>query len=395
MPSSGYNPVTKAPAAFSDRYLKSLKPKPGERIRCSDAACSGLFVLVGSRGAVFHAKAGEGTVKIGPYPQWTIEEARRRVAEIKMVVANGEDPRARRGDDLPTVAQAFEWWQGAVLTKRAEKTRKGREQQFRDFILPSIGKTRIDKVTRADVLAIHGKVTTGSGPVAANRAIEGLSALYGALNSAGTYIGANPCARLEPNREFPREVYLTSEQAGAVLAALDEFAMNRSGNDVTAQAVKFCLATGCRSGEAKAARWADFNETLTVWTKPARSMKARRMHRVPLGPAATAILKARRIEADAEAEFVFHSKLRAGHIKSLDGAWGYVRKVTGLEAAVVHDLRHSFASLAVSAGVPLKVVGGLLGHSSSKTTDRYAHLYDDDLKNAAIAINARLKRDVK
>jgi site-specific recombinase XerD len=48
----------------------------------------------------------------------------------------------------------------------------------------------------------------------------------------------------------------------------------------------------------------------------------------------------------------------------------------------VHDLRHSFASVLVSGGASLPLIGALLGHSTPVTTQRYSHLYDDPLRAA-------------
>ena len=58
------------------------------------------------------------------------------------------------------------------------------------------------------------------------------------------------------------------------------------------------------------------------------------------------------------------------------------RKAVGLDHVHFHDLRHSFASLLVQAGVPLYTAGLLLGHASTRTTQRYAHLADDHLRAA-------------
>jgi integrase len=49
----------------------------------------------------------------------------------------------------------------------------------------------------------------------------------------------------------------------------------------------------------------------------------------------------------------------------------------------MHDLRHSFASFLASAGLPLSIIGALLGHTQPSTTARYAHLFDDPLRAAA------------
>ena len=60
----------------------------------------------------------------------------------------------------------------------------------------------------------------------------------------------------------------------------------------------------------------------------------------------------------------------------------------GIPSCRFHDLRHTFASLLVSAGESLPVVGALLGHTQAKTTSRYAHLRDDPLRRAAERVAA-------
>jgi site-specific recombinase XerD len=60
--------------------------------------------------------------------------------------------------------------------------------------------------------------------------------------------------------------------------------------------------------------------------------------------------------------------------------------MAGLEDVRLHDLRHSFASIAVSGGASLPIIGSLLGHVNSATTQRYAHLSDDPLRSATEAI---------
>ena len=56
----------------------------------------------------------------------------------------------------------------------------------------------------------------------------------------------------------------------------------------------------------------------------------------------------------------------------------------------IHDLRHSFASIAVAGGMSLPIIGALLGHSQPATTARYAHLSSDPLKAGSDAVAARI-----
>jgi integrase len=71
--------------------------------------------------------------------------------------------------------------------------------------------------------------------------------------------------------------------------------------------------------------------------------------------------------------------------------WAILREVAKLEDARLHDLRHSFASIGAAGGMSLNIIGGLLGHTQTQTTSRYAHLATDPLKAAANQIAGAIK----
>lgn len=62
---------------------------------------------------------------------------------------------------------------------------------------------------------------------------------------------------------------------------------------------------------------------------------------------------------------------------NLQKPWNDIRQRAGLSDVRIHDLRHSFASVAVANGMSLPLIGGLLGHTQAQTTQRYAHLSQD------------------
>jgi integrase len=66
-----------------------------------------------------------------------------------------------------------------------------------------------------------------------------------------------------------------------------------------------------------------------------------------------------------------------------------------LEDVRLHDLRHTHASIGAGVGLGLPIVGGLLGHKSTQTTQRYAHLADDPLRRAAERIGDELNRTLR
>ena len=75
---------------------------------------------------------------------------------------------------------------------------------------------------------------------------------------------------------------------------------------------------------------------------------------------------------------------------NLQDPWQRVRKRAGLEDVRLHDLRHTFASAGAALGSSLLVIGKLLGHVEQRTTERYAHLSADPLREASEAIGSRI-----
>ena len=146
-----------------------------------------------------------------------------------------------------------------------------------------------------------------------------------------------------------------------------------------------------------------------VWTKPSAHTKQRRIHRVPLSGPAVELLRS--IRAESPGQFVFGGA-GGSPLTDIKRTWVSVCKSAGLtkkaqkrdrsgklmfdnegapilidEPTVrVHDLRHSFASILVSAGASLPLIGQLLGHTQVQTTHRYAHLFDRPMRDAAEAV---------
>ncbi|MCB1466056.1 MAG: site-specific integrase [Rhizobiaceae bacterium] len=89
-------------------------------------------------------------------------------------------------------------------------------------------------------------------------------------------------------------------------------------------------------------------------------------------------------------DHVFPALRGNGHYEGMPKVWERIRKNAGFEDVRLHDLRHSFASIAVAGGASLPMIGALLGHAHSATTQRYAHLSDDPIRTASEAVGSKI-----
>ena len=136
------------------------------------------------------------------------------------------------------------------------------------------------------------------------------------------------------------------------------------------------------------ARWADLDLDEGRWTKPGATTKQKTEHRVPLSAPALELLVKLRAAAGEDAEFVFPGRFGGHRVDHLKNPWPKICKAAGITGVRLHDLRHTYASLLASSGFSLPMIGALLGHTQPQTTHRYAHLFDDPLRQATERVGA-------
>lgn len=143
-------------------------------------------------------------------------------------------------------------------------------------------------------------------------------------------------------------------------------------------AIRLLALTGCREGEILSLRW-DAVDLEQGYLRLADSKTGKSVR--PLGKSAAQILDALpRIEKNS---YVLSGLKNGEHLKEINRVWHAVRHAAGLDELRIHDLRHSFASVPATNEESLLVVRSLLGHKRVATTERYAHLGDDQVKRAA------------
>jgi integrase len=336
----------------------------------------------GARSFVLNYRAAgqERRLTIGTFPDWSVSRARAEARELRVRVDRGEDPLADRVAlrVAPTVRQLADRYCEEHLPKKRPSSARDDRAMLRLWVLPAIGTKKVAAIRPADIEALHTKVTRSGKNIQANRVVSLLSKMF-ALAVKWEYRADNPCrGAVDRNPETKRKRYLSTAEIARLSLALGECKDRQSAN-----AIRLLLLTGARRGEVEGATWGQIDIATGTWTKPASETKQKRDHTVPLSAAALQLLSEMG-PADSQ-EYLF--PVGDGHL-NLGHAWEWVRKEAKLEGVHLHDLRHSAASILVSAGASLPLIGALLGHSSVMTTARYAHLSDDAQRDAVNRLGA-------
>lgn len=349
-------------------------------------------------------------LSLGRHGAITAEEAR-RLAVAKLAEArHGDDPAAkrRRERETPTLSKVAETWMSERVGPKLAVGTAGLYRHYLDkHLLPALGTTKIDRITPADVDALHGVLGAAGKQATANRLLSMLSALFNfAIRRRIVPDGfTNPVRGLEKFADEKRERYLSTaelQRLGAALRKAETVGLdwrpdpakrlkhlNKPENrretyspHVTG-AIRLLLFTGCRLREILHLRWCDvdFERGMIFLSTSKTGRRA-----VVLNAPALAVLAG----LPKAAEYVIASTDPEKPRRDLKKPWSAITTAAELPNLRLHDLRHSFASIGAGGGMGLPIVGKLLGHTVAATTSRYAHLDADPLRLASERIGGKI-----
>jgi integrase len=325
---------------------------------------------------------------IGPFPRWSAEAAREQAKKLRKEIDQGVDPagdkRARR--TAPSIQDLIDRYIADHLPKKsAVKRRIDDEKVMLAEIGDKLGRhTKVAHIHGGDIQDMHRRITESGRPVRANRILAICSKMFSLslMPRAGETLPwrnaalGNPCKGVEKNHEEAKERFFSQAELTAISDALARY----TGG--AADCVRLIMLTGCRPVEAMKASWEEFDKEPGYWIKPSAHVKQRRTHKLPLNPAAIELIE--RLRKKRKGKWVFPGYKPGEPLVLLWRVWDFVRRETGLgRDARLYDLRHTFASVGAGGGLSLPIIGRLLGHTQSRTTQRYAHLADDPLREAA------------
>lgn len=256
------------------------------------------------------------------------------------------------------------------------------EKMIARWIKPTWGTLKAKSITRDDVAALHRKIGTQINPktqkpkhTLANRVLALTSKMWELAELWG-YVEEgrpNPARKIEHYREIKRDRYVKHEEFPLLAASI-----NSESNQIAQAAMWLYLLTGLRKTELLSLEWSSVD--LDRREIRLGDTKAGRVHYLPLSAPAIDILTT--IPRLMGNPYVLTGRLSGKHLVNIDKAWRRVRKAAGLEDVRLHDLRRTVGSWLAQDGSSLPLIGKVLNHSNSSTTQIYARFADDSGRKA-------------
>ncbi|MBW6523268.1 site-specific integrase [Sphingomonas sp. RHCKR47] len=365
---------------------------------------------------------GRGVAKrrvvLGAVGSLTPEQARDAAKTMLASVRLGADPSAARAEkrSAKTIAELASLYSAETDPVRKARTVQTYATYWNNHLLPALGSTIASAITKADLVRLHRSIGAEK-QVTANRLLTLLAHFFSWAQDGGHVPkGFNPASAIERFKEAGKERFLTADELGRLGAALRlaetagipwaptdlsnpnaKHATKQPEKRVTkispqsAGAIRLLLFTGARLREVLHLEWKHVDLSRGMLFLP-DSKTGKKV--IVLGAPAIAILQSLHDLAVEDARpakpgvtkplsaYVFPTEDLKRPKHDLNKPWRLIVRGADLQGLRLHDLRHSYASIGAAASLGLPIIGKLLGHRATKTTERYAHLDADPLRRA-------------
>jgi integrase len=192
----------------------------------------------------------------------------------------------------------------------------------------------------------------------------------------------NPCRGIDRYKENKRERFLSAAELSRLGEALRDAEREKTLSPYAIAAIRLLLLTGARLSEILTIKW-DYVDPDNRQLRLPRSKTGQKS--IYLTSAVADILRSLpRVQGNP---FVVVGEQPGAHLVNVQKPWDRIRAHAGLEDVRLHDLRHSYASVGATGGLSLLFVGKLLGQTQASTTQIYAHLAEDPVRQAGEQIS--------
>ncbi len=331
----------------------------------------GLFLFIPPNGAKswrlkYRFQGREKLLTLGTYPQLSLKEAREKSAEARKLLSGGVDPSAHKQVAARSAQTTFEAvareWHANKKAVWSERYAEDVLERIASNIFPYLGNRAINEITPPELLTVLRKIEARGAVYQANRIRETCSLVFRyaiATGRAERDTAADLRGALKTQVATPRAAIIDPKEVGGLLRAIDAY----TGTFTTKCGLQLLALTFLRPSEVRLGEWTeiDFNEKL--WRIPAKRMKMRLDHLVPLSTQACATLEELR-ELTGRGRLMFHS-IRSAERAISDATFIAALRRMGYEKdeMCAHGFRSMASTLLNEQGYPADAIEKQLAHN--------------------------------
>ncbi|GJE61608.1 tyrosine-type recombinase/integrase [Methylobacterium trifolii] len=292
-----------------------------------------------------------------------LAEAREKALAFRKLARDGGDPLAERRKakaTIPTFAEAVE--QVHEEHKASWANPKHAAQwinTLNTYAIPHFGTRRVDQIETPDVLRALAPIWLTK-PETARRVRQRIGTVFNWAKAAGHRSGENPIEGVA--KGLPKQTDEVEHHAALPYVEVPTFVARLQAADrgeVTKLAFEFLILTALRTSEVLGARWDEIDSAEAIWTVPAKRMKMKRVHRVPLSPRALAVLERAKL-LTGDSTFVFPGQKAGKPLSNM--AFDMTLRRMSVEVTA-HGFRSSFRDWAAeTTSYPNEVAEMALAH---------------------------------
>lgn len=392
----------------------------GLRLRVASSGIKTFCILKRIRGA------GMERITIGRYPDTTIEQARKKTAEVLGKIAEGNNPAESRRAIRAELSFAELFVEYGTRHGQQKRSWRDDQQRYRDYLDKPLGSIKVGAITSPMISRILSDMERSG---KSNATINNVRALASVIFSKGIEWGIaldNPVRIIKTRKKVSRDRFLQTHELPRFFASLAD-----EPNEIIRGYFLISLLTGARRSNVLEMRWSEVNFDEGVWRIP--RTKNGDPQNVILTAEAVILLARLKENADSRAVFVFPGEGRSGHLVEPKKGWRRILdrdEITQLKALIddageqfdvfvdrktlepiaesseatlerlrirakelklnvegsrmndlrIHDLRRTLGSWQAKTGASLAIIGKSLNHKNQATTAIYARLDLDPVR---------------
>jgi integrase len=366
--------------------IEKLSAPASGRIFVYDSTITGLCICLTNTGTktwyLYRKMNGKPVrLKLGRFPEVTVEAAKNLATEAAGRMAGGEDIQAARAAKRKkemTWGELFEKYLAEHARIHKKTWREDEANNTRN--LKDWAERPLSSFTRPVIAEKHRQIGATGATTTANRILSLVSKVFSFADEAGLWAERNPCKGIKKFKEVERDRFVQPNEMPVLLLQIQKYP-----NPTLRDYFLMCLLTGARRANVFTMKWVDVDLKEGIWRIP--DTKSGQAVRIALAPEAQTILCERKkiCEAEGGSEYVFPGRYGKSHLKEPKKAWAKILENSGLKDLKIHDLRRTLGSWQAAAGISLPIIGKSLGHRTTTATAIYARMNLDPVRESVSA----------